>query len=128
MTSSRVVQIDIHGQRYAVRSDLDPGYISELAAYLDEKMQLAARETQTADSLRIAVIAALNLADELFRARADENGVGGRMLARTAEIERLVDAALADARIRPLPPTVEEADPARPLPKAVVRAKIPEAD
>lgn len=100
MTPSRVVQIDIHGQRYAVRSDLDPGYIDELAAYLDEKMRLAARETQSADSLRIAVIAALNLADELFRARADENGVGGRVLARTAEIERLVDAALADARVQ----------------------------
>ena len=32
---TRVVHIDIHGQRYAVRSDLDPAYISELAAYLD---------------------------------------------------------------------------------------------
>jgi len=61
---------------------------------------LAARETQTADSLRIAVIAALNVADELFRARADENGVGGKVLARTADIERLVDAALAEARIQ----------------------------
>ncbi len=100
MTPSRVIQVDIHGQRYPVRSELDPGYINELAAFLDEKMRLAARETQTADSLKIAVIAALNIADELFRARADTSGVGGRLLARTADIERLVDEALADARIQ----------------------------
>jgi cell division protein ZapA len=102
MSPSRVVQVDILGQRYAVRSELDPGYINELAAYIDEKMQLAARETQTADSLRIAVIAALNVADELFRLRADDIAVGGKVLARTAEIERLVDAALSNARIHPV--------------------------
>jgi len=98
MPPSRVIQVDIHGQRYAVRSDLDPAYINELATYLDEKMHLAARETQSADSLRVAVIAALNVADELFRARAEGSGIEGQMLARTAEIERLVDAVLADAR------------------------------
>jgi len=98
MTASRVVHIEIHGQQYAVRSDLDPAYISQLAQYFDEKMRLASAEVQTADSLRIAVIAALNVADELFRARADGRGIEGRVLARTAEIERLVDAVLDDAR------------------------------
>jgi cell division protein ZapA len=98
MTASRVVQIEIHGQQYAVRSDLDPAYISQLAEYFDEKMRLASIEVQTADSLRIAVIAALNVADELFRARADGRGIEGRVLTRTAEIERLVDAVLDGAR------------------------------
>jgi cell division protein ZapA len=95
---SRVVHVEIHGQQYAVRSDLDPSYITQLAFYFDEKMRLAANEVQTADSLRIAVIAALNVADELFRARADGSGLEDRMLARTADIERLVDAVLTDAR------------------------------
>lgn len=98
MVASRVVHIEIHGQQYAVRSDLDPAYISQLAQYFDDKMRLASMEVQTADSLRIAVIAALNVADELFRARADGRGIEGRVLARTAEIERLVDAVLDDAR------------------------------
>jgi cell division protein ZapA len=95
---SRVVHVDIHGQRYAVRSDLDPAYISELAAYLDEKMRLAAQEIQSVDVLRVAVIAALNVADELFRARADGRGIEGQMLARAAQIERLVDQVLDNAR------------------------------
>ena len=80
--TSRVVHVDIHGQRYAVRSDLDPQYIGELAGYLDEKMRLAARELASADPLRVAVIAALNIADELFRARANTTGADGRVASR----------------------------------------------
>ena len=48
-------------------------------------------------SLRISVIAALNLADELFRARSAGAGLESQVLARTADIERLVDAVLGGA-------------------------------
>ena len=91
----RVVTVEIHGQRYAVRSDLDQAYIAELATYVDQKMRLAADELSSADSLRIAVIAALNLADELYRSRADGAGVEGLVLEKTAALERLVDAVLS---------------------------------
>jgi cell division protein ZapA len=97
---SKVVHVEIHGQRYAIRSDLDAQYIAELAGYLDEKMQNAARELSSADPLRIAVIAALNITDELYRARADSRGIEGRLHARAEAIERLVDAVLDDARVR----------------------------
>lgn len=96
----RVVQVDIGGQRYAVRSDLDPQYIGELAEYLDGKMQAAARELSSADPLRIAVIAALNVTDEMFRARADSVGVEGALRARAIEIERIVDEVLDEAKAR----------------------------
>jgi len=96
--SSRVVHVDIYGQRYAIRSELDPQYVGELAGYLDAKMQLAARELASADPLRIAVIAALNIADEVFRARADATGFEDRVASRTADLERLVDGLLDGAR------------------------------
>jgi cell division protein ZapA len=98
--STRVVHVEIHGQQYAIRSDLDPGYIGEIAAYLDEKMRLAARELASTDPLRVAVIAALNIVDELRRARADTSGVEGRLNARAADIERILDAVLTADRIK----------------------------
>lgn len=98
--ATRVLHVDIHGQQYAVRSDLDPTYIAELAACLDEKMRLAAVEIESADPLRVAVVAALNLADELFRARAENGDTESQVFARTAEIERLVDSVLANAKDR----------------------------
>jgi cell division protein ZapA (FtsZ GTPase activity inhibitor) len=60
-------------------------------------MQMAARELASGDPLRIAVIAALNLADELFRARADATGLERRVQSRTADLERLLDGALNQA-------------------------------
>jgi cell division protein ZapA len=98
--SSRVVHVEIHGQRYAIKSELDPQYIGELAAYVDEKIRAAAREISSTDPVRIAVIAALNIADEAFRLRADASGAEGRVRARAAEIERLVDAVLDEAKAR----------------------------
>ena len=90
--ATRVVHVDIQGQRYAIRSALDPKYIADLAAFVDQKLDLTGRELTTSDALRIAVIAALNITDELFRAQ--QNTTDGRLQARAAEIERLVDAAL----------------------------------
>ncbi|MDQ3171582.1 MAG: cell division protein ZapA [Acidobacteriota bacterium] len=95
MAASRVVTVEIQGGRYPVRSDLDANYVAELATYVDGKMRLASRESSAADSMRIAVIAALNIADELFRARADAGAGENVLLDRAAELERIVDAVLA---------------------------------
>ncbi|MEX2270537.1 MAG: cell division protein ZapA [Vicinamibacterales bacterium] len=95
---SRVVTVEIQGQRYPVRSDLDAGYVADLAAYVDAKMRLASSESSAADSMRLAVIAALNIADELFRAREEAAGGAGTydaLLDRAAELERILDAVLA---------------------------------
>ena len=91
---TRVVPVEIHGQQYPIRSTLDPAYVAELAAYVDEKMRLASREAPGSDTLKVAVLAALNIADEFFRAR-DEQRLGHDQLAsRARELERMLDLAL----------------------------------
>jgi cell division protein ZapA len=97
MPDNRVVTVEIAGQRYPIRSSLDPSYVAELAVYVDEKMRLATRETNSGDSLKIAVLAALNIADEYFRCRAAENTTQGYWDQKAAELERLVDAVLKTA-------------------------------
>ncbi len=92
---SRVVTVEIQGQRYPVRSDLEATYVADLAAYVDNKMRLASRESTVADSMRIAVIAAPNLADELFRARQESTGGQDAILDRAARLERILDAVLS---------------------------------
>ncbi len=94
MSESRVVHVEIHGQRYPVRSSLDQAYVAELAAYVDEKMRLAMRECPQGDSLKIAVLAALNIADECFRARDDMRSGYDTLAHRAGELERMVDLAL----------------------------------
>jgi cell division protein ZapA len=89
-----IVSVEIQGQRYPIKSTLDPAYVRELAGYVHAKMAAAAEETRTADTLRLAVVAALNIADEFFRARGGEPDAGA-LARRAADLECLVDRALA---------------------------------
>lgn len=92
--NARVIPISIQGQQYPIRTSLDPEYVLQLAAFVDDKMRAAAESTATGDSLRLAVLAALNIADELFRCRDLSDERDGRIAARTEELERLVDRVL----------------------------------
>ena len=96
MDETRVVHVEIHGQRYPIRSGLDAAYVGELAAYVDEKMRLAARESRAGDTLKIAVLAALNIADEYFRAAHEARDGRDAVTRRTAELERMLDLVLAE--------------------------------
>jgi cell division protein ZapA len=93
-TRARVVPVDILGQRYPIRSSLDARYVAELATYVDEKMRAAAEAAPSGDSVRLAVLAALNIADEYFRCRDAERLRQHELSERTAEVERLLDQAL----------------------------------
>jgi cell division protein ZapA len=95
VSEAQVVSVEIRGQRYPIRSTLDPQYVNRLAAYVDEKMRAAAESTPSGDSMRLAVVAALNIADELFRCHEAEKGGRAALAERTEALERLVDAALA---------------------------------
>lgn len=63
------VSVDIYDQVYTLRGT-DSDHIVRLAATVDEKMRAVAAHGSTVDSLRVAVLAALNIADELMRLRA----------------------------------------------------------
>jgi len=95
MAEAQVVSVKIRGQRYPIQSALDPQYVNGLATYVDDKMRAAADSTPAADVLRLAVLAALNIADELFRCQEAQKGGRAALAERTEALERLVDAALA---------------------------------
>ena len=64
------VQISIFGQEYSVKAPADPEYIQKIAEYVDGKMRdVQSGFTSTQSSTRIAILAAMNIADELFNAR-----------------------------------------------------------
>lgn len=92
--SSRVVTVEIMGQRYPIKSALDLEYITHLAEYVDEKIQSATDHSTGGDTVRVAVLAALNIADEYFRARDSDADHETELQRRTGEIEQMVDRAL----------------------------------
>ena len=94
MADEEVVSVEIRGQRYPIRSALEPAYVARLASYVDDKMRAAADSAPTGDMLRLAVLAALNVADELFRCRDTTRQKDGQLAERAGELERLVDRVL----------------------------------
>ncbi|MFN7913735.1 MAG: cell division protein ZapA [Vicinamibacterales bacterium] len=94
MGDGRVITVEIHGQRYPIRSSLDQDYVLRLATFVDQKMGLVATTTPGSDSLRMAVLAALNIADELFRAREATRAKDSQIAERASELEQIVDRVL----------------------------------
>jgi cell division protein ZapA len=59
------VKVQIFGQVFPIQSDLDEAYMQKLAAYVDEKMRAIADSTPTVDTQKVAILAAMAIADEL---------------------------------------------------------------
>ncbi len=93
---SSVVTVEIAGQKYPIRSNLDEQYVHELAAYVDQKMRAAADAAPASDLLGLAVLVALNIADECFRARQSQTSTSGELSERALRLERLVDQILSE--------------------------------
>jgi cell division protein ZapA len=92
---AKVVQIEIHGQKYPIRTELEPRYVQELAQFVEARMTAAAKASPSSDTVAIAILTALNITDEYFRTRAALASDSGQMAARTEALERIVDQALA---------------------------------
>jgi cell division protein ZapA len=72
---SNLVHVEIFGQPYALRAGEDPAYIERIASYVDREMGEMGKMAGAVDSVRIAVLAALNITDQLFQAREKQDGV-----------------------------------------------------
>jgi len=96
------ILVAIYNQTYSLRGELDEAYMQQLAAYVDEKMRALAAHTETADPLRLAILAALNLADDYFRLqqqtqqrRPEAAELPPEFTHRLTHCSQLLDAALA---------------------------------
>ena len=94
MAEPKVVHVEIQGQRYPIRTTLEPKYVQDLAAYVDRKMGLASDASPSSDTLGLAVLTALNIADEFFRIRHQKLDEADTIAERTLALERMVDQAL----------------------------------
>jgi cell division protein ZapA len=95
--SARVVAVEILGQQYPIRSTLPESYVADLAAYVDEKIRSAADVTPTTDTVRLVVLAALNIADECFHALDADRDGRAMLLDRVTRMEQMIDEALRPA-------------------------------
>ena len=69
--SDQSVEVSIYDETYRVRSGGDPEYVKQLAQYVDVRMKEVFESTPTVDSLKVAVLVALNIADDYFSTKEE---------------------------------------------------------
>lgn len=91
------VRVEIFDQGYNLRGT-DPEYILKLAEYVDSKMRAVAEQTHTVDTARLAVLAALNIADEYHLLKRKVEGGSSDCTNRARQLLDALDEVLADGR------------------------------
>lgn len=90
----RTIRVDIYNQTYNIRSDGDNEYILRLASYVDNKMREITSGTHTVDSLKVAILAALHIADELHQNIDSQAQMDAQLAARSSECSLVLDRIL----------------------------------
>lgn len=91
-TKKHAVKVMIGGEEYTVRSDLSPEYTREVAGYVDQALKKVLAQGGLVETHKAAILAALDITNELFQAKRGEREVAARL------------AALADDFSKMLPP------------------------
>ncbi len=92
--SEQTVRVEIYNQTYSIRSDGDNEYILGLADYVDSKMREISSGTMTVDSLKVAILAALHIADEFYQLKNVQAQNDAQLAARSSECAEILDRIL----------------------------------
>jgi cell division protein ZapA len=91
-----VIKVQIFGGEYKIRGQADPDYIAEVARYVDSKMREINEKLSVATLGKVAILASLNLADELFKERRERELALSQVRERAAGIVSKLEIVLAD--------------------------------
>ena len=98
MAEPRRVDVEVLGQRYAIRSDAPPDYVKQLVSYVEKRVKEIRGDTPGQDPTKLLVLTALDITDELFRLR-EEHGQGDvDVTARLGQLIKLLDSVASPSR------------------------------
>jgi cell division protein ZapA len=89
-----LTRVEIYDQLYQIKGGIEADYVKQLATYVDGKMREIAQGSKTVDSLKVAVLAALNIVDELFQERERSRKLDSLVYDKSIECSRQLDQLL----------------------------------
>ncbi|MFQ6093219.1 MAG: cell division protein ZapA [bacterium] len=90
------IRVNIFGTEYPIKGDADPAYIEEIAGYVDAKMREVSKLLSLPSMTKVAILAAMNIADELFKERAEREKTVSQLEERAAEISGWLEKELME--------------------------------
>lgn len=98
MQEPESVTVSIFGKEYTLRGAAEAEYVRDVAAFVDQRMNEVARGTSVASTARVAILAAVNIADELFREQRRRLEDQATLEDRSERLSHLLDRELAAGR------------------------------
>ncbi len=89
--SGNITKVTIYGTEYPIKGESDAEYIKKVAEYVDQKMYEVDRNTSAKSSLKVAILAALNIADELFREKAEKDQIVQQLEEKIKKLSNLLN-------------------------------------
>jgi cell division protein ZapA len=91
MKGERSIEIKIMGQRYTVKTDGNEEHLQEVARYVNEKMEEILRNTKSVSTLNVAILAALNIADDLLKEKERRKSLLREVEAKSKDLVEKID-------------------------------------
>ena len=107
-SAEQSIRVEIYNQTYSIRSDGDNEYIMHLAEYVDGKMREISSGTLTVDSLKVAILAALHIADEYYQLKNNIAQTDAQLASRSAECAEMLDRILKHKEVVPMELVTEQ--------------------
>ena len=98
MDAKNVVQVQIFGHTYTIRSEADQEYILGVASFVDRKMREVTEKLPVASLSKVAILASLNIADELFKERSQRQNHDEQLSRRAERLNAVLDDLIESAR------------------------------
>ena len=94
-----VLKVNIYGNDYPIKGNTDVEYIRKVAKYVDTKMREVNKSVASESTLKVAILAALNITDELFKERKGKsNNLSDDLFERINKLTMLLDENLSETK------------------------------
>ena len=105
MGKERLVEIKVFGQTYTVKTEAEEDYIQEVAKYVNEKMDEVLKKTKSVSTLNVAILTALNIADDLIKEKKERIALLQEIEARSKDLVEKIDIKMGGMELEKNPIT-----------------------
>jgi len=100
-----LVEIKVFGQTYTVKTDAEEDYIQKVARYVNEKMDEVLRKTKSVSTLNVAILTALNIADDLLKEREKKEAFLREVETKSKDLAEKIDIKVSGKELEKITAT-----------------------
>jgi cell division protein ZapA len=103
MAEERIVEIKVFGQTFSVKTDAEEAHIQAVAQYVNEKIEEVLKKTRSVSTLNVAILTALNIADDLLKEREQRKAILKEVEIKSKDLVEKIDMRMVGKEAKKVP-------------------------